>query len=726
MFSNHKFTILLLVAMLLISIAACQPQVVEREVVVTQVVEKEVEVEKVVTVEVEKLVEAPAEAGETGQVLEAEGLVACNPIPEVAGIDNRLSAGLAHPLNPRQAPARMSVETPPASPPRQEGADYLVGVFEDLTTLNFWAANGPDNTIWNSYMLPQRPTMYSLSDKFFSFVPEIALALPEPLQQEGDFWVVEIPIRQDIAWSDGEPFTAEDVAFTANAALRLGLISGNWSGWYDSNFLDHVEAVDDFTVKYYYHTKPGLARHEWGTLQAPILAAHYWAPLVDEAAASIDALGDNPGEEELAVAQTEAQDKLFAVTAEDEPYVGAFLLNKWEPGAFVEQPANPNYYDSGKVVKQYVNGAYEDSSGMVLYGEASGDVALEVQVGPFVDAALYSIYGSQDAAILALQNGEVDAILHPLGLQRGLQDRIEGDPNLTLLENPTNGFRYLSFNNRRRPMNDCAFRQAVAVLIDKEFVTGTILQGVAFPLYSFVPEANAAWYFDDVPKLGQGLSREQRVNLAIAIFEQAGYTWENNQKPAWNADGNHVDPGGRLIMPDGTAVPDLNLWAPSAGYDPLRSTFAIWIESWLNEVGIPVKANLAGFNVLIPRIYTEHDFDMFILGWSLGLFPDYLRDFFHSEQAVEDGNNAGGYINPEFDELSNQILACPTVEECKQLADQIQLMLATEVPYVLLFDTGILEPYRSDLLTYPYTEHLSGLQYAHQGGGPLQSEVNVK
>lgn len=725
MFSKYKLVTLLLVGLVLMLIAACQPQVIEREVVVTQVVEKEVQVEKVVTVEVEKLVEVPAEAGEPGQILEAEALIACNPIPEVAGLDHRLNAGLAHPLNPR-APARMPAEAPPASPPKQEGTDYLVGVFEDLTTLNYWAANGPDNTIWNSYMLPQRPSMYSLSDKFFSFVPNIALALPGSLAQEGDFWVVEIPIRQDVAWSDGEPFRAEDVAFTANTALRLGLISGNWSSWYDSNFLDHVEAVDDFTVKYYYHTKPGLARHEWGTLQAPIMAAHYWAPLVDEAAASIDALGDNPGEEELAIAQTEAQDTLFAVTAEDEPYVGAFLLNTWEPGAFVEQPANANYYDSGKVVKQYANGAYEESDGMVLYGEASGDVALEVQVGPFVDAALYSIYGSQDAAILALQNGEVDALLHPLGLQRGLQDRIEGDPNLTLLENPTNGFRYMSFNNRRRPMNDCAFRQAVAVLIDKEFVTGTILQGVAFPLYSFVPEANAAWYFDDVPKLGQGLSREQRINLAIAIFEQAGYTWENGQKPAWNADGNHVDPGGRLIMPDGTAVPDLNLWAPSAGYDPLRSTFAIWIESWLNEAGIPVKANLAGFNVLIPRIYTEHDFDMFILGWSLGLFPDYLRDFFHSEQAVEDGNNAGGYINPEFDELSNQILACPTVEECKELADQIQLMLATETPYVLLFDTGILEPYRSDLLTYPYTEHLSGLQYAHQGGGPLQAEVNVK
>jgi hypothetical protein len=34
------------------------------------------------------------------------------------------------------------------------------------------------------------------------------------------------------------------------------------------------------------------------------------------------------------------------------------------------------------------------------------------------------------------------------------------------------------------------------------------------------------------------------------------------------------------------------------------------------------------------------------------IFPDYLFDFFSEEQAVLDGNNAGGYVNPEFEELA--------------------------------------------------------------------------
>jgi ABC-type transport system substrate-binding protein len=231
-----------------------------------------------------------------------------------------------------------------------------------------------------------------------------------------------------------------------------------------------------------------------------------------------------------------------------------------------------------------------------------------------------------------------------------------------------------------------------------------------------------------VTKLGLGLTREQRMNYAIQILEQAGFSWEGGNKPTWDAEGESVVPGGRLIMPDGQPVPDINLWAPSAGYDPLRSTFAIWIETWLKEMGIPVTAQLAGFNVLIPKIFTEQDFDMYILGYSLSIFPSHLRDFYSEEQAASGGNNAGGYINPDFEELSQGILTCSTYEECRQVSDEIQRFLSIETPMVALFDTGIIEAYRTASVEYPYEAQLSGLQYTHQftGGPGLQAAVKVK
>jgi ABC-type transport system substrate-binding protein len=267
---------------------------------------------------------------------------------------------------------------------------------------------------------------------------------------------------------------------------------------------------------------------------------------------------------------------------------------------------------------------------------------------------------------------------------------------------------------RKAPMSFREFRQAMALLIDKEFVATTILQNVALPIYTEVPVANGFWHNPDTPKLGQGLSREERVNEAIALLESAGFSWEGDVKPAWDADNRRVQPGGALLMPDGSPMQELSLIAPSAGYDPLRSTFAIWVERWANEVGIPIKAELIGFNELVGRVYEDPEYatnlDMYILGWSLTIFPDYLNSFHHSRFAGPGDDNAGGFNNPDFDAKADELLACETNEDCREIAFELQDILATELPYIVLFDTGIIETYRSNL-QFPYTDTLSGLQY---------------
>lgn len=658
-------------------------------------------------------VEGTEVAGEELPYIPAEGLVACNDLPaELTAVEETTTTTLTE-----GAGTVGNIQT---AIPEVSDVTYKVGIFSDITSLNYWQANGPDNTVWNSYVLtPERITLYAQSDLTFQLIPWAAIGDPTPLTEEGGKWVETVTMRDNILWSDGTPFTATDVAFSANTSLRFGLIAGNWGSWYDSNYLESVEAVDPVTVKFIWHTKPGLARNQYGALQGPVLNAAFWGPLVDAAAAPLEGLtrpaADAP-EADLtayATAETEAQNNLYAIVPDDEPLAGSFLVQKWELGAFVEAPAYEDFFYKGTKITEYANGAYQETAADVsftVYGEATGDKTLEYFEGPFVATAIYTIYSNQNAALLALQSGEVDFVLNPLGLQRGLVAQIEGDPNLTVIRNNVNGFRYMSFNMRRQPMNYCAFRQAMAMLIDKEFVTNTILQKVAFPQYTFVPEANGAWYFADVPKIGQGLTREERMNYAIQILEAGGFSWEGDVKPTYDAEDNYVVKGGGLVMPDGTLVPELNLIAPSAGYDPLRSTFAIFVETWANEMGIPIKANLVGFNTLINTVYTEQDMDMYILGWSLSIFPSYMRDFWHSEQAVIDGNNAGGYTNPEFDALSEALLTCETLDACKVVSDSLQTMLSIELPYVVLFDTGVIEAYRN-VAAYPYTDTLSGLQY---------------
>ena len=642
---------------------------------------------------------------------------------------------------PTTAPAQptaVPVVQPTAEPPPPEAKPYRVGIFEDLTTTNYWAYIGPSATVWNQYVLaPQRVALFTLADKTFQLVPSVALALPErPLAKEGDFWVAEVPMRQSITWSDGTPLTAKDVAFTANTAVELAL-PGNWASTYDVNYIDHVEAADDYTVKYYFKQDPGLAVFEYGVLQGGILSEAYWSPVVEDAKAAVGALtppAETATDEEKAAYDkvlAEAFNVLFGYVPENEPVAGGYLFGKWETGAFAENAANPDFFFKGTTTTEYANGAYKDvypdGSEFVGYGDPTGDMALEFTTGPNASSAIYSVYGTQDAAVLALKNGEVDFMLNPLGMARGLRAQVEGEPGLAVAENGAFGFRYIGFNHRKAPLNDRAFRQALATMIDKQFVTSRILQGVAFPLDTLVPEGNAAWYTDDVPKFGlkedgTPMSSEERINAAVAILEAAGYTWEGGAKPVWDPDNREVTRGGGLIMPDGTPVPEMELLAPSAGYDPLRSTFAIWIEQYANDLGVPLKANLTGFNIIVSKVFDEQDFDIWMLGWSVTVFPDYLRDFFHSDRAGIGDNNAGGYSNPEFDALADGIKACTVAEECAEIANNIQKVVAEELPYIVLFDTGIVEFYRSAAVEYPYTDTLGGLQFV-QG---LPSSVVIK
>ena len=649
-------------------------------------------------------------------VREVEVVVTATPDPNAASQTTQTSQAAPPSSGPAAAtprpdqPAPAPTEAPPAAQASPSATDvseniYQLGISADLTTTNYWSYLGKDGTIWNLYVLGgTKPSLYSYSAQRFDWVPSLASDFPTPLVEEtvgGEtLWTTEVPLKQGVKWSDGSDVTAEDFAFTAQTAADLQL-SGNWPSIVDPEFFDHAEALDPYRLKIYFKQKPGLARWQFGQAFMPIFPKSYWEPIVAEA--------------KQAGNTTEQQKVLYAHVPENEPTGGGFAFDKWERGAFAEKERNPDYYFANSVVTQYASGAYAETKPGVYdfeaYGQPGGDTTLEYTVGPFADSAIYSIYGSQDATVLALKKGDIDFMLNPLGLSRGLQEQLEGEDGLTVIENASDGMRYLGFNFRKQPMESKAFRQAVATLIDKEFITSTVLQGVALPMYTTVPEGNQAWYNPDVPLIGKGLSRGERIEQAVQMLKDAGFTWET--EPRVSEDGRFVEqPGEGLRMPNGEPMPEMDILAPSPGYDPLRSTFAIWIERWLNEVGIPVRADLTGFNLIVDKVFTNQQFDMWILGWGLSLYPDYLEAFFHSRHAGLEGHNAGGYNNPEFDRLADELLAETDLEAARQKVFEMQAFLADDLPYVPLFDTPLVEAYRSDRIEYPYTQSLGGLQDA--------------
>ena len=643
------------------------------------------------------------------------------PQVAVAPAGAGLATAVPAPVTPATAaPQAAATQPPPATSAGSGGGEieekvYQLGISADLTTTNVWAYLGPDTTIWNQYVLGGgKPALYTYSAQRYDWVPSLAADFPSALLEESvagqTYWTTEIALKQGVKWSDGQDVTAEDFLFTAHTAADLEL-TGNWPSIVDPEFFDHAEAPDPYTLKIYFKKKPGLARWQFGLAFMPIFSRAYWAPVVAEARQAGEIV--------------EQQKVLYSHVPQDEPSAGGYRFGKWERGAFAENTRNPSYYFTDSVVTEYAGGAYAEAKPGVYefsaYGETGGDKTLEYTVGPYADGAIYSVYGSQDAAVLALKKGDIDFMLNPIGLSRGLQEQLQGEDGLTTIENPSDGVRYLGFNFRRPPLDNKAFRQAVATLIDKEFLTDTVLQGVAIPVYSMVPEGNRAWYNADVPLIGQGMSRAERVAQAVALLKDAGFTWET--EPRVSEDGRFVEQQGEgLRMPNGEPIPELTMLAPGPGYDPLRSTFAIWIERWLNEVGIPLRADLTGFNLIVEKVFDQQDFDLWVLGWSLTLYPDYLEAFFHSRNSELEGFNPGGYNNPEFDRLADELLAETDLETARQQVFQMQSFLADDLPYVVLFTTPIVETYRSDRLEFPYTDNLGGLQDA----AGLTTTVQIK
>ncbi len=608
---------------------------------------------------------------------------------------------------------------------------YQMGLFAEPITRNYWNyVGGPGGSVWTGYVLAgYASSLYGYSDQRFDWVPVVAADFPTDLKKETidgtEFWTTEVPLKAGIQWSDGEELTAEDFVFTVNTVLDMELGAG-WAEAVDSAFVERVEVLDSYRLKVIFKATddegnpqtPGLSVWQFGLAFMPIMPEHYWASVVEAAKKA----GDT----------AQRIEALFAHVPEGEPTVNGFTFRKWEPGAFFENEAVPNFFQTGTVVTQFANGALTEANERLGYtstyfGEAGGEKVLEYEVGPHVDSEIFSIYGNQDAAVLALTNGDIDYLFNPLGLEKGFQDRIRSADDLQIVSNAHNGVFYLGFNVRKAPMSIKEFRQVVATLIDKEFVAQAILQDAAIPMYAMVPEGNAAWHNSEVTKFGQGMTRGERIKQAVALLKSAGFTYE--QEPEVGKDGSFVSkPGKGLKLPDGTDVPALELLAPSAGYDPLRATFAIWVERWLNDIGIPVRANLAGFNVIVAKLFSDtvaEDLDMWILGWGLDIFPDHLESFFHSRNAPENqegGNNWGGYANPEFDDLAFELLSETTIEGALEKALRLQEFLADDLPYVPLFTIPKLDAYRPSRVEFPYTTVLGGLE----GLGGMQQIALIK
>ena len=632
-----------------------------------------------------------------------------------------------------------------------EGGTFRIGFISDITTDNWFASLDTLNSTNNqAYLGNAKTSMFKLTNPGFVYVPGIA-ATSKPVRavEEGDVWVVEQPIRTDMTWSDGVPVTAHDLAFYFEITREFKL-----GGDHAANFppaVLSVAAPSDDVIRVEFETKPGLAIWQSGVGFASFVPSHFWQSHVEEARAAVAELAatitdedavkviveasltDEDPETDIAEEDVTQEDidayiedsvanegmtVLYAVAAPMEPSVGSQIFAKWEAGAFAATVSNPTYFDIGTENTLYSDGSFRIANSgrgedAVYGGNGGGDIVAQYVEGPFVSEILWVEHDTRDEAYQQLAAGQIDFVYDTIGISSGLRNQLATNPDLRFSVSQGEGFRYMAFNMRKAPMSDLAFRKAVATVINKEWVADAVLGGAVFPAYTIVHPGLTTFYNADVPRAGWAdgapMSEADRFLTAIQILKDAGYTWDS--EPI--IDPENLDPvttpGVGLTMPNGTKVPELEIMAPALGYDPFRATFSIWIEQWLNDLGVPAVVDPTDFEAIVSAVFppqteeTTMAWDMYLLGWGgvddVSLPGTLLWEFFHSsnDAVTSGGFNIPGYKSERFDAVADAFDDATDMESAAELTKEMDLILAEDLPYVVLFRTSIIEAYRTSV-----------------------------
>ncbi len=602
------------------------------------------------------------------------------------------------------APSAASVPTPQAPPTATStphAQEIRFGLIGEVTHPNIWTLFDEIGQSYNNYAVESGywPRLYRLSIPDGQFQPEAALGMPSVIQQEGNFFTGTVPLRADLKWSDGSAFTADDVVFTINTVLSFQL-GFDWRSFYDPAWLDHVEAVNEHTVKFYFKKVPDVAIWQYGILQGPIVNKTYWTSKV---AASNTLLPPT----DLAAQIEDLKVKIFTLQAQANASNGtsAAMANS-EEGRQTQGDLDQAINDLAKAQSSYntsmnaarqslyalsennephlgtwqagdlVNGLIENKANLSFYFDH-----------PHFDNVVYHIYPSEDAALQALQAGDVDVILTPDGISPESSIRLSS--SIKMMNNPTSSARFLVINENNPTLQSVAVRQALACVIDSEALTQE-LNSQAMPLESFVLPGNRSWYDAAAALPCKGMDDTHRLAQAVQILSSAGFAWDN--KPTDTVAGQG------LRTPAGGAFPSLELLAPAS--DPLRAAAANYVQKQARLLGIPLAVRLVAPDAINYAVFSSHQFDLAILGWRLSSYPGYLCDWL--------GNgNPFRFNETDVTSRCGVLAGTSDIGVAHKAVFDIQTLLNQDLPFIPLYAGAIKEAYQN--VSYPFDQVLDGL-----------------
>ncbi|MBZ0297640.1 MAG: ABC transporter substrate-binding protein [Anaerolineae bacterium] len=326
-----------------------------------------------------------------------------------------------------------------------------IGLIEEPATLdhrNYALTPSTFAVVWQIY----EPLVYH-DTRDDSLMPGLAESWEQLSETSYQF-----NLRQGVTWHDGEPFTAEDVAWsytrTPNRVAQYGLDPET-----------PVEIIDDHTIIVNTDGPQGPFLRQNLALNMYILPEHIYEPYYTEARnAEYEATTDEDGNE-ITAEQAKA-DALFSIDRGDdwvEPPTfigtGPFKYVSWDRGTEIVLEANDDYW-GGR---------------------------------PNIDKLAYSFVEDSTSRVIGLESGDFDLILDVTATD---VERLQSVDDVEVLVSPGLGYTMLTMNQAVPELQDPRVRQAIAYAVDQDEIV-TLFEGLATRTCGPL-SVNSGYYNEDV------------------------------------------------------------------------------------------------------------------------------------------------------------------------------------------------------------------------------------
>jgi peptide/nickel transport system substrate-binding protein len=266
---------------------------------------------------------------------------------------------------------------------------------------------------------------------------------------------------------------------------------------------------------------------------------------------------------------------------------------------------------------------------------------------PLLDRIVYRSIPDDNARVANVKSGDLDIInIVPLPQVRQLaQESAQPGARYKLLEHGAFQWQGIWLNVTKPPFDNKALRQALSATIDRNVIANVVLQGAAYPAYSFFPNGTPA--YDATWKIPP-----RNMPLAKEKLQSAG-----------RANGFEFT---LLIVPREEA-----------------KALGQAVQSMAAEAAIQVKLQIVEFGTLLDQ--TDHlQHQAALLGWSGRPDPDFDIYPFVTQSGIGSFNEAG-YTNPRLQTLLDAARLLNDMTQRRRAYRDATQILAEDMPYVWLY-----------------------------------------